>query len=374
MKGKELLFGMGLFISLAAYSSAQASGTDTVNSKTGVESTVSLSYFKMGDMRLINNDWGSKARNCNTPYKIFIKTDKSFGWEFNRGSCGGSGSSPDFPEVEFGIHPFGTNKSSVTSPDFTSTKLLPLQIKDINSASVKVDQMTIELQNASSWDMTFEMWFTNQHPITGNHSCAVAEIMLFWGWSDGYWPCDQSGTFTSGGTTYALCHKADGWGCGWKYYQYRMNGGPARTYNSKLDVKAVLDHLVNKEGMSKDLWVSRFEVGTEIDDNTSGKVTIKSITFEVNGVSKSPEFYTPTGTQRYARNVASPRRNSALFPAGTLVAMVNMRGEKIRTLTGDHAGSFKQLGNHLSKGVYVMYGTDGKVINSGKAKVFPVLY
>jgi hypothetical protein len=78
---------------------------DTANSKKGVETTVSRAYFKMGDMRLINNDWGSKALGCNSSYKIFINTDGSFGWEFNRGACGGGGSQPDYPEVEFGIQP-----------------------------------------------------------------------------------------------------------------------------------------------------------------------------------------------------------------------------------------------------------------------------
>ena len=32
------------------------------------------------------------------------------------------------------------------------------------------------------------------------------------------------------------------------------------------------------------------EVGSEIDDNTSGSVTVKNITFEVNGTSKTIEL------------------------------------------------------------------------------------
>ena len=31
------------------------------------------------------------------------------------------------------------------------------------------------------------------------------------------------------------------------------------------------------------LWVTRFEVGTEIDDNTSGTVKLRNVSFEVNG-------------------------------------------------------------------------------------------
>ena len=35
------------------------------------------------------------------------------------------------------------------------------------------------------------------------------------------------------------------------------------------------------------MWLTRMEVGTEIDDNTQGSVNIKNLTFEVNGMSRS---------------------------------------------------------------------------------------
>jgi alpha/beta superfamily hydrolase len=57
-----------------------------------------------------------------------------------------------------------------------------------------------------------------------------------------------------------------------------------------VDAKALLDWLVSNYGYSRDLWVTRFEVGSEIDDNTSGSVAVKNITFEVNGTSKTIEL------------------------------------------------------------------------------------
>jgi hypothetical protein len=39
-----------------------------------------------------------------------------------------------------------------------------------------------------------------------------------------------------------------------------------------------------------DLWLARIEVGSEIDDSTSGSVKLKNISFEVNGTSKSIEL------------------------------------------------------------------------------------
>ena len=56
-----------------------------------------------------------------------------------------------------------------------------------------------------------------------------------------------------------------------------------------VDVKKLIDYLVSK-GYSKDLWVSRLEVGSEIDDNTKGKVSMKNVEFEVNGQKRSPVF------------------------------------------------------------------------------------
>jgi hypothetical protein len=61
-------------------------------------------------------------------------------------------------------------------------------------------------------------------------------------------------------------------------------------YSGKVDLKAFLSWLVSSYKYSQDLWVTRFEVGSEIDDNTSGSVKLKNITFEVNGTSKSLEL------------------------------------------------------------------------------------
>jgi hypothetical protein len=37
------------------------------------------------------------------------------------------------------------------------------------------------------------------------------------------------------------------------------------------------------------MWLTRIEVGTEVDDNTSGTAKINNLTFEINGTSKSIE-------------------------------------------------------------------------------------
>ena len=76
----------------------------------------------------------------------------------------------------------------------------------------------------------------------------------------------------------------------WLSNQFRMDGGPSNGYSGRVDAKAFLDWLVNNAGFSQDLYVTRFEIGSEIDDNTSGRVTMSNLTFEVNGESRSAEF------------------------------------------------------------------------------------
>lgn len=259
--------------------------------KPGDSKTMSREYLNLGDFRVLNNKWGSDELGCGTTMKVFANTDKSFGWSFDRGACGGNKQKPDYPEVEFGIHPFGANSPLATSPSFPSTTLLPLQIKSITSASIVVDGLNAAIQKASTWNVDFEFWLSQKNPLTDTANPGVyAEVIVFWGWKDD-WACDKSGSVTAGDKTYSLCHQDDQWANGqWRYFQFRANGGPYLSYSGKADVKAFLSWLVSTQGYSADLWLTRLEVGSELDDNTAGSVTMKNVTFEINGVSKSAQF------------------------------------------------------------------------------------
>ncbi len=261
----------------------------------GDKKTLPSEYLNLGDIRLLNNRWGSDELNCGTTMSVYVNPDKTLGWDFNRPTCGGDAAKPDYPEVEFGVHPFGSGNVLETSPPFSSTTLLPRQIKDITSASVTVDSLSISLTSPTSWNLNVEFWLSQRHPTTDSNPGVYAEVIAFWGWQNGRWPCETtlSATVNSGDKSYKLCHQSDSWGSSatkWKYYQFNVNGGPLQNYTGKADIKAFLDWVVSAYGASKDLWLTRIEVGSEIDDNTSGKVTLKNITFEVNGTSKSVEL------------------------------------------------------------------------------------
>lgn len=273
------------------------------NAMPGETTSVAQDYLRLGEIRILNNNWGSEDLGCDAQMSVFVTQDRQFGWNFNRGDCdtGNSNQYPDFPQVEFGIHPFGIGNELVTSPEFSSTTLLPLQIKDIQSSSVTVENLQIQLQQGSSWNITFEFWLSDQHPTTPGNAGVVAELMTFWGWQAGRWPDALDGTgmptgngagvdVESGGKTYKLWVQQDGWASGWNYFQFRDNTGPNSHFSGTVDVKKLLDYLVNDRGYSPDLWVTRLEVGSEIDDNTSGTVQMSNISFEVNGQTRSPVF------------------------------------------------------------------------------------
>jgi hypothetical protein len=258
--------------------------------KPGDSKSKSREYLNLGDIRLLVNKWGSDELGCGTSLRVFVNNDKTLGWDIDRGSCGGNKQKPDYPEIEFGIHPFGAGNSLATTPSFSSTKALPIQIKDVTSASVILDSLNINVQRASTFNLNFEFWLSQRNPATEADPGVHAELITFFGWQDD-WACDKSGNVQAGDRAFNLCHQDDAWAGGkWRYFQFRLNGGPSNGFSGKIDVKAFLDWLVNTRGYSKDLWITRFEIGSEIDDNTKATVTLKNVTFEVNGTSKAVQL------------------------------------------------------------------------------------
>jgi hypothetical protein len=267
--------------------------------KPGDSATASRAYLNLGEMRIINNRWGADALNCGgASYKIFVGSDKTIGYDFNRPTCGGEKAKPDYPEIEFGVAPFGANSPDLTSPAFSSTTLLPIQIKDLKSATLNVDNFVSTYQKASYYDTNFEFWITKQNPLTSSNPGVYAEVIAFIGWNgnrmsspDG-WPCDKSGSVTAGANTYSLCHQSDTWSNGrWRFFNFNINGGPMNSFSGKVDIKAMLDWVMSKySGFSSDMWLTRIEVGTEVDDNTQGTAKFSNLTFEINGSSRSIEL------------------------------------------------------------------------------------
>ena len=271
-------------------------------------------------MRLINNRWGSDALNCTgTSQRVNVNSDRTIGWAFNRPTCGGAKGDPDFPEVEFGVAPFGTTSSLLTTPSFSSTTLLPIQIKNLTSASVNIDTFATTFSNPTYYDANFEFWISKQDPTKNADAGVYAEIIIFTGWEAnrqngatgaGGWACSVTGS--SGpvpNTNFTLCHQSDKWSQTpyWRFFNFVLGNGAdsnsVSTYNGKVDIKAILSWVMSNYAnpgsgaagngnapFTTDMWLTRIEVGTEIDDNTAGSAKINNLTYEINGTSKSVQL------------------------------------------------------------------------------------
>jgi len=260
--------------------------------KPGDSTSTSKKYLNLGDMRLLCNRWGSDAMNCSqTQLKVSANSDNTIGYDFTRGVCDPKHGHPDYPEVEFGVAPFGAGSSDLTSPAFSSTTLLPIQLSGLTSASVTLDSFNSTYQNPGYYDTNFEFWISKQNPLTSSSPGVYAEIIVFLDWdnvreSSTGWPCQNLGNVAS----YKLCHQSDTWGSGWRFFNFELNG-QQKNFSGKADVKGILDYIRGKySGFTDDMWLTRIEVGTEVDDNTQGSAKINNLTFEINGTSKSIEL------------------------------------------------------------------------------------
>ena len=84
--------------------------------KLGDKTSVTNDYLNLCTARLLNNNWGSVAiqqsgKSCSAPESVEVNSDGSLGWTFNRGNCADDGSHPDYPELEYGVAPFGSASS-----------------------------------------------------------------------------------------------------------------------------------------------------------------------------------------------------------------------------------------------------------------------
>jgi hypothetical protein len=257
-------------------------------------------------MHLLTNRWDDPQAT----ESLFLNSGGSFGWTWNRGATGPSGSAndyPNYPEIEFGVNPWGeTQLGDLTN--VSTTDLLPMQVSKITSASMTVD-IDANIMNAGlGWNLAFEMWLSPADPTKGSTNPEY-EIMVFFGNHANYYPTSPGGMnnaactpavngvncgmqVQSGSNSYTLYSMSSNWSGppAYNYLQFRDSGnGPGTnnaanvTFNGKLDIHAFLA-AVNPPG---NLYVTRFELGDETNQNSQGTTTISSISFEVNGTTET---------------------------------------------------------------------------------------
>ena len=71
------------------------------------------------------------------------------------------------------------------------------------------------------------------------------------------------------------------------------------TFSGTVDIKAILDWLMQNyakstnsalPSFSNSMYLTRIEVGTEINDSTQGSAKINNVSFAINGTTKALQF------------------------------------------------------------------------------------
>jgi hypothetical protein len=268
------------------YAAPPAAGTTITLA--GTSATNAEKILPLGCMHLLSNRW-SDPMSAET---LFINNSGGFGWTWNRGTTGPT--TPNYPEIEFGVNPWGmTMYGDLTN--ISTTDLLPAQVSNIHSASMTVN-INANIQNpGTGWNLAFEMWLAPVDPTKATTNPSF-EIMVFFGNQPSYYPtmpgCDASATkyncgttVTDGTNTYKLFYANANWGTpAYTYLQFRDSAdGSSGTFNGKLDIYKFLQY-ANPAG---NLYLTRFELGDETSQGGQGTTTINSISFEVNGTTET---------------------------------------------------------------------------------------
>jgi hypothetical protein len=257
-------------------------------------------------MHVLSNRWTDPAAN----ETLFLDTNGSFGWTWQRGATGPAGATngyPNYPEIEFGVNPWGEDQNG-DLVNVSTTDLLPRKVSDIHSASMTVHANAHIASAGVGWNLAFEMWLSPQDPAKGT-THPEYEIMVFFGNQGSYYPTSPGGTNGAGcmpavsgascgmqvesaGNSYTLYSMSSSWGGppAYNYLQFRdsanapgTNDATELTFNGTLDIYKFLQ-TVNPPG---DLYVTRFELGDETYQSSQGTTTITSVSFEVNGTTET---------------------------------------------------------------------------------------
>ncbi len=246
--------------------------------------------YDIGEMRILNNQWTSTQDDqC-----IFINEDRSFGWSWdNTGTFNALPTSnamnPNYPEVEFGINPWGRQQDAWEVLP-SSTTLLPIRLADVTQASMTINiSTTLGNNNQGSWNLAFELWLSPVDPST-QETDPSGELMVFLGNNPNYYPTPTDDAYVGTPTIGEYTLFESNGDRGYTYLQWRKSGSDSTSganFNDTLDIKPFLDHAVSAGQFDANWYITRFEIGNEVYAGAAGETTINSLSFSVNGESRS---------------------------------------------------------------------------------------
>jgi len=233
---------------------------------------------------LTNNMWGIEKETDQVKQVIFLYSDNSYGWEWERGKTGQKG---NYPEVVFGVKPWGQREEY-----FLEGSGLPLQLDEVDSLTMEVDldyKISHDTGENAWWNLAFEVWLTEEKPGGNVADSITDEIMIWFDWKDVPWDpkeeeWEDAEAVQDGPYEYAYCLSKDEWGEGewqWHYHQFRIK--EKGRIPEEVNIKSFIDYIRERHQRNGKLWLGSLEFGMEYGDYTAGRVQIKKLEYVING-------------------------------------------------------------------------------------------
>lgn len=222
---------------------------------------------EFGNISLNNNKWGAYKIKSGTYTQCTYHKDGIFGWEWEAPakSYGVIG----YPELWMGSSAWGL-KSEISKPNYFK-KLDELKI-------LKAEFDTKITANDKKYNLAFDIWLHSESMVAKEN--IAVELMV---WED-YNKFNSFGkkkeTITTTFGTYDLMYgimKKPEINSEWIYIAFIRT---EKRTSGKVDLKELMDYLVQKKYISADLYISSVEFGTEIL-NSKGNIIVKNYEVEI---------------------------------------------------------------------------------------------
>lgn len=210
-----------------------------------------------------NDNWGSYTAGFTetTDSCVWTNPDK-FGWYWNANA---QQPHPDYPEIVFGKL-YWIESFSIAPWPFPVAQLKQL-----------LSYASVAQQTSGMWDLTYDIWITDDRNAASKKDHMTHEIMIFLNWS-GFSdePCSSAGeTFSDGYNTYAYCYKLSS--SGWYRHTVALQ---AKGNSATIDILRILQ-FIQKKGFSLK-YIFTIEFGNEFWFG-AGDVTVTSYSITLNG-------------------------------------------------------------------------------------------
>lgn len=220
-----------------------------------------------GDVRLINNDWGTDVAGGDVDMCIWADDDGSYGFEWDTRTTEGE---PNYPQALVGTKPWGTD---------TGADPFPVPRGEVEELELAYD---VDLDiTGENWNLAEEWWLLDGQPNpSGSH---VQEIMLVLEWGDEHThgpPTAPGAIEDAHGNVIDHWISYDSGGTDADFHIFRLAEGSSA---GTVDLTAIMDYVEREIGASDDLLLSGIELGTEYWAGTSGDVTYNAFDVTING-------------------------------------------------------------------------------------------